>query len=699
MTAPFELRARADKRFLYSGYSMLVTDAHGAVTGEGTEGFYIENTRLLCRQDLTADGVPLVAFAASSTSRHGFLAYAEVPGGPQVPETSVYLEITSTVSDQGLRTRIRVENYAFGDAAGGAAEFLLGINLAADFADIEEADRGERQQTAEVEVRWNEPAQEVVFAYLHPKLRHRVAVRLERSPAVASWTGTALVMALAVAPGRPVELELCAVANLDPVHVDHRARLLSERVPSVSAVEQALLDEAPVLTTTNATVAQAWQTAIEDLASLPLGVRTGPATPVAGLPIFQQLFGRDSLTIAGQAAVAMPTMLRDTLLTNAAWQGERVDDWLDEEPGKMLHQARRGPLSLLGEDPFVRYYGDYTAPADFLIMLGLYLLSTGDRSVVDGLLPAARRVVEWMERYGDSDGDGFLEYQSKSSKGVKQQGWKDSGDAIVDDDGTVIEPPIATSVVQAYVFFGLRMAAVAFAVAGHRREAAKLMRRAARLKDRFQRAFWMPDRQFYAMALGPDGALVRSISSNGGHMLAAGVVPKDLGPTVARRLLEPDLFSGWGVRTLSAGHRAYNPFSYHRGSVWPVENASFASGWPATAASTSCTAWPAPCSTRPSCSPATVCPRSSVASPEMRDTPTRVSIPPPTSPRDGRPAPSWPSCSPSSACRPWHLWASSSSIPTYRLGCPTCAWRACGSVRLASTSSSAATARARPPTR
>jgi glycogen debranching enzyme len=133
-------------------------------------------------------------------------------------------------------------------------------------------------------------------------------------------------------------------------------------------------------------------------------------------------------------------------------------------------------------------------------------------------------------------------------------------------------------VVQAYVFFGLRMAAVAFAVAGHRREAAKLVRRAARLKDRFQRAFWMPDRQFYAMALGPDGALVRSISSNGGHMLAAGIVPKDLGPTVARRLLEPDLFSGWGVRTLSAGHGAYNPFSYHRGSVWPVENASFALG-------------------------------------------------------------------------------------------------------------------------
>ena len=588
VTAPFELRARAGQRFVYSGYSLLVTDAHGSVTGESTEGFYIENTRLLSHHELMIDGQPLVPFAASATSRHGSLAYAEVPGGPEVPETSVYLEVGTTVSDQGLRTRIRAQNFAFehqafehqafGDRSTPRARFRLGIRLGADFADIEEADSGERVQVADVDARWDEPAQELIFTYLHPKLHHSVAVRIERSPVPATWDGHVLVLALALERGRPIDIELCAVPHLDPVQPDRRAHLLSNRVASIAEVETHLLDEAPVLISTNATVAQAWQTAIEDLASLPLGVRTGPATPVAGLPIFQQLFGRDSLTIAGQAALAMPTMLRDTLLTNAAWQGDRVDDWLDEEPGKMLHQARRGPLSLLGEDPFVRYYGDYTAPADFLIMLGLYLLWTGDRAVVEGLLPAARRVVEWMSRYGDSDGDGFLEYQSKSSKGVKQQGWKDSGDAIVDDDGTVIEPPIATSVVQAYAFFGLRMAAMAFAATGHGVEATKLFRTATQLRRRFQPAFWMDDRQFYAMAIGPDGSLIRSISSNGGHMLAAGIVPKDLGAVVARRLLEPDLFSGWGVRTLSAAHAAYNPFSYHRGSVWPVENASFALG-------------------------------------------------------------------------------------------------------------------------
>jgi len=190
MTAPFELRARAGQRFVYSGYSLLVTDAHGSITGKDTEGFYIENTRLLSRQVLTIDGEALVPFAASATSRHGFLAYAEVPGGPEVPETSVYLEIGTTVNDQGLRTLIRAQNYTFGDGAS-VARFALGIQLAADFADIEEAGSGTRRQTAEVEARWDEGAQELVFAYLHPKLAHSVAVRIQRSPVVAAWDGKA----------------------------------------------------------------------------------------------------------------------------------------------------------------------------------------------------------------------------------------------------------------------------------------------------------------------------------------------------------------------------------------------------------------------------------------------------------------------------------------------------------------------------
>jgi glycogen debranching enzyme len=285
------------------------------------------------------------------------------------------------------------------------------------------------------------------------------------------------------------------------------------------------------------------------------------------------------LTIAWQALLAMPTMMHDTLRLNAVWQGTRIDDWLDEEPGKMIHQARWGPLSQLGIDPFIRYYGDYATAPDFLIMLGQYLAWTNDVATVRELLPAARKAIHWLEHYADLDGDGFIEYVTRSEKGVKNQGWKDSGDAVIDDAGEVVENPIASSELQAYWYAGLEQVALAFFAAGDRAYAVDLLRQARSLKRRFDKAFWMEDEGFYALALGPDKRPVRSIASNAGHLLATGIVPVDKGKRVAQRLMQPDLFSGWGIRTLSSDHVAYNPFSYHLGSVWPVENGTIAFGF------------------------------------------------------------------------------------------------------------------------
>jgi glycogen debranching enzyme len=245
----------------------------------------------------------------------------------------------------------------------------------------------------------------------------------------------------------------------------------------------------------------------------------------------------------------------------------------------MIHQARWGPLSLLDVDPFRRYYGDYATVPDFLVMLGQYLTWTNDRATVRELLPAARRALDWLGRYADLDGDGFIEYRTRSRKGVKHQGWKDSGDAIVDEHGAQVEPPIATSELQAYWYAALGQAAVCFLACGDVGKALELRSQAQSLKRRFNDRFWMEDEGFYAMALGPDKQQVRSISSNTGHLLAAGIVPHDRAQRVARRLMEPDMFSGWAIRTLSSNHPAYNPFSYHRGSVWPVENGTFAFGF------------------------------------------------------------------------------------------------------------------------
>ncbi len=325
-------------------------------------------------------------------------------------------------------------------------------------------------------------------------------------------------------------------------------------------------------------MAAAWTTAVGDLADLPLGEEPGPSAPMAGLPIYQQIFGRDTLTVSWQALLAGPTMLRDSLRLNAAYVGQRIDDWRDEEPGKLLHQARHGPLSLLDIDPFREYYGDFATGPDFLVFLGQYLAWTGDRDTVRELLPTARRVIEWIDRYGDLDRDGFLEYETRSSAGVKNQGWKDSDTAIVDEHGNVVANPIAPSELQGYLYAALRHGALAFAAGGDRAFAAGLVRRAAALRRRFHAAYWMQGQRCYALALGPDKEQVRSVNSNDGHLLASGIVPVKHAAAVAHRLLAPDMFSGWGIRTLSADHPAYNPFSYHRGSVWPVEAGTTALG-------------------------------------------------------------------------------------------------------------------------
>lgn len=245
----------------------------------------------------------------------------------------------------------------------------------------------------------------------------------------------------------------------------------------------------------------------------------------------------------------------------------------------MIHQARWGPASRVRIDPFLRYYGDWATVPDFLIMLGQYLAWTADLETIRKLLPAARSAVAWLERYADLDRDGFIEYRTNSSAGVKNQGWLDSDDAIVDERGAVVPNPIATSELQAYAYAGLQQAALVFAACGDVGYGAELLRRARRLKRRFDPAFWVPDLGTYAMGLGPRGEQIRSVASNAGHLLAAGLVPTDRGRAVAQRLMEGDMFTGWGIRTLSSAHPAFNPFSYHRGTVWPVEQGTIGFGF------------------------------------------------------------------------------------------------------------------------
>ncbi|MDP9347151.1 MAG: hypothetical protein M3P44_15850 [Actinomycetota bacterium] len=572
MAHRIQLRARSEHHFTYSGRSVLITDLAGRITDTDPVGLYVDNTRVLSRLEIRADAKALRAVSASPVGGDAYLSYEELPESDGIPPESVYLETAHFVGE-GMRTILRLRSYA-----ADAVHFELTVAPAADFADSEEAERGQRQQDAATEDTWDEAARELHLRYCHPDLDLGTIIRVARAPADVEWHDGLLSCPVNLNPHGSAELELTTEPILRGERISCTPRTsFGAATAPLEQVRRELARDMPRLTSSNALVTNAWETATQDLATLPYGLPDGPATPIAGLPLYLQFFGRDSLTIGWQALMATPSFLRDSLRANAAWRGRRIDDWLDEEPGKMIHQARGGPLSALGINPFTRYYGDWATPPDF--MLGQYLAWTSDRQTVRELLSAARDAIDWCDRYGDPDHDGFLEYDTRSEGGVKNQGWKDSGDAIVDERGAIVPNPIATSELQAYWYAGLQQASLAFAATGDLGYAARLLAKARTLKRRFNHAFWMEDLGAYALGLDPDKRQIRSIGSNDGHLLASGIVPPKRGRLMAARLMEPDMFSGWGIRTLSNDHPAFNPFSYHRGSVWPVEQATIGFGF------------------------------------------------------------------------------------------------------------------------
>jgi glycogen debranching enzyme len=569
-----QLRARQGHLFTYSGRSVLVTDLAGRLRSQDPLGLFVDNTRFLSSLEVAVGGRAPTPISATPVGADAFLSYEELPGGGDVPGESLYLETVRFVGE-GMRSVLRLVSFA-----ATPIDLEIAVRPEADFADSEEAERHERTQTAETETAWDDLRRELRIRYCHPRLDRAVVIRVERSPEPPRWDGRALLVALRVPARGSAAIELAVEPVFDGAQVACTARTsFAQAAAPLEQLRSSLANEMPRLTSSNSTVTKAWETAVRDLASLPYGLAEGPATPIAGLPLYLQFFGRDSLTIGWQSLMATPTLLRDSLRANAAWQGTRIDDWLDEEPGKMIHQARGGPLSVLGENPYLRYYGDWATPPDFLIMLGQYLAWTDDRATVRALLPAARAAIDWCNRYGDPDGDGFLEYDTRSAKGVKNQGWKDSDDAVVDEHGKLVLNPIASSELQAYWYAALQQAALSFGMLGDVGYAAELLGHAHDLRRRFNDAFWMPDLGAYAMGLDPDKRQIRTIGSNDGHLLASGIVPPERGRQLAGRLMQPDMFSGWGIRTLSSGHPAYNPFSYHRGSVWPVEQGTIAFGF------------------------------------------------------------------------------------------------------------------------
>ena len=354
---------------------------------------------------------------------------------------------------------------------------------------------------------------------------------------------------------------------------------LEEGGEKVRGVEHAALYAgAPELETDWDALRKSWERSVEDLESLTFDAGNGLLVPAAGAPRFMALFGRDSLITAYQTMVLTPKPARDVLRALARYQATGRDDFTDAEPGKILHEFRRGEMAFFGEIPEKPYYGTADATPLFLILLEELWRWTGDDAFVRSLEGPARRALGWISDHSEKT-NGYVAYESRSPAGLENQGWKDSHNSMLFRDGARAETPIAPVEVQGYVYDAfVRTAVLAEKVWDDAALAERLRSEARDLKERFDRDYWMEDRGYYALALDRDGRQVNSISSNAGHLLWSGIVPEEKARSLADRLMGDELFNGWGIRTMAAGEGGYDPNSYHNGSVWPHDNALIAEG-------------------------------------------------------------------------------------------------------------------------
>jgi glycogen debranching enzyme len=560
----------------------LIVSTVGEAGGPGSlTGFYFREARFLSTLRLEIDGERpwLCEAAAVSPDQLQFVyTYPEVAvyegggsgqAGDEEPRNRTGLPQRGL--DITLTYRVMLDRLSatalLGNRTRVPLTFEVSWILEADFADIQEAQAGRREQQAAVDV---QPAEnELRFTYRHRELPYVGAVSLTGGAwRVAPRSGAIDVV---LAPGATIaigfEMHARGAVGGPIAAAGERAALLARWRDSFTRIRSPRNSSADRMIGDN----------VRDFASFPLleGDPDEWLTLQAGFPLYPALFGRDAITAGWQAGCVDRGQSLDAALTTLGrLQSDSVEDWRDEEPGRIPYQVRRGPLAVLNLNPYSAYYADFASPLAYVISLANLYAWTGDERAMLKHWDTARRILDWARDYGDADRDGYLEYRTRSSKGTKNQGWKDSGDAIVYDDGRPVPPPIATCEIQGYWYAAQQLMGVLCWMTGASADARDWFAAAAGLKARFNRDWWMDGEEFVALAMDPDKALVRAATSNVGHCLATGIIDSSHVPPVVGRLFAPDMFSGWGIRTLSSDHQYYNPLSYHRGTVWAVEQAT-----------------------------------------------------------------------------------------------------------------------------
>jgi glycogen debranching enzyme len=555
---------------LLDGSTFVVCDERGDLGADASaSGFFAADTRFLSRSVLTIDGERGEPVSFEQGAPHVGVFDLRWPSGLEVRR--------ELFVGRGLEETVTVSNRSERDV-----DAVLALELASDFADIFAVKRVEdlgAPGTSEVAPsrpeHWKD-AGTVEFA--DDGFPARTLVHL--APAPDDADGSAATCHLQLAPGEQWQLvvavqwilngtpELDAAAFAERLREDRRER------------DESLADwwrSAPRLRVPNEPALEpTWGHSLADLAALRLRWAGSELVPAAGLPWFMTLFGRDALITSFQELLLGPGPAAAALRALADAQSEVDDAERDAEPGKIVHEFRRGKTALVWTD---RYFGTVDATPLFLVLLSELWRWSGDDAIVRELEGAARRALGWIDSYGDRDGDGFVEYLRRGSHGIDNQNWKDSWNSMVFHDGSLAEAPIAPVEVQGYVYDAkLRVAELARRVWGDAETASRLEREAAELLERFNEVFWLEERGCYALGLDREKRPVDALASNMGHLLWSGIVPDARIEQVAQRLTSGPLWSGWGVRTLAADEAAFDPVEYHNGTIWPHDNSLIALG-------------------------------------------------------------------------------------------------------------------------
>jgi RNA polymerase sigma factor (sigma-70 family) len=577
------------------GSTFLISDRHGDARAENdsrkTDGLFYRDMRHLSTFALAVKGLSLEFLSTDNTDFYGASFFFALSTGLM---QRVYRRPVASLMRRRSLLRMLREEITLQNHTDTEIRIELEFRFAADFADLFEVKDDRIVKAGHLKRACERDS--ILFSYTRDGFERGTEIEI-RVP-VKTLASTQLRLECPAESHEPVKatvtLDLPAKSEwtlaLDvfPYEGDeeleeyHRQHGLSQARNWLQEDLRRWIEESPLLFSSSDPLSHSWKKSIEDLASLRCTDEGAKDEEIiaAGLPWFMALFGRDSLISGYQSVMIKPGLSKGILRALAHRQAKEVDDFTDAQPGKIPHELRHGELAHFGKSPHRPYYGSVDATPLFLILLHESWRWTADDELVRELEGPAREALRWISEYGDSDGDGYVDYARRSIVGLENQGWKDSFNSVLFSDGSLAEPPIALCEVQGYVYDAwLRSADLARRVWGDEDLAHKLRLRAEELKRRFNEDFWMEGRSYYALALDGSGRKVDSVTSNAGHLLWSGIVPEERAATLVRRMMNPNaLFSGWGIRTMSKEDAGYNPIEYHNGTVWPHDNSLIAHG-------------------------------------------------------------------------------------------------------------------------